>query len=360
MFTNTTSGEYNFQNVQNVQIINEAFARIGIRPEKIPLEYASTEAIRSLNLILCQWINKSVNLWTLQQKMLALNPNQITYILPTATSDVVFMNLRNSTRQLNGTAFASSGVANNAFDNNPATSCTQTAPDGTIGYQWGSPYTIGMVGVQSQVDADYNLFLEYSNDGVTWTPASIGQLSTGGISYPAGQLVWNVIEAPQAATYFRVRESDGATLNIEELYFNTVQNDTVMTRMSYSEWMQINNKQNQASRPSQFFINRLTQPTVTIWPPPSAMYNSIFYVRIAMAEDIGTLQQTPAIPGRFYEPMVAALAVVLGMKFPDVCPLDKLAFLQTYANAVFLEAKIEDRERVPTRIFGDYSQGGNK
>ena len=60
-----TSGNYNFQSVQVEILIREAFERLGITGELVgALQLQS--AIRSINLLLLEWMDKSTNLWTLK------------------------------------------------------------------------------------------------------------------------------------------------------------------------------------------------------------------------------------------------------------------------------------------------------
>src|SRR5271154_3719487 len=99
----TTSGTYNFQSVQVEILIRDAFERIGILGEFTePLKLDS--ARRSINFLLLSWMDKTINLWTLQSAYLGLITGQRQYTLPPTVSNVIQANLRTSTRQLNGTA----------------------------------------------------------------------------------------------------------------------------------------------------------------------------------------------------------------------------------------------------------------
>lgn len=348
----STSGTLNFSSTQSEQIIVEAYEKVGILPDLITAQKI-VSAQRSLNLILSEWINRGLNLWTVRQSMLNLIANQNSYLLPFGTSDVLEATIRTSTRNLGGTAFSSSGVASNAFDNNPATACIETAPDGYIGYDFGqnSQYAIAMVGVQSNVAITYNLVLEFSNDNITW----FSGLLTGAQTYATGNNVWYVIPVPTLARYFRIRETAGATLNIQELYFNTTLQDTIISRISRSEYISYPQK-NQKSRPTSFYVDRQINPTIYIWPTPTNLYNNLFYTRISMMEDIGSMVNMAAIPQRFYQALCCNLALELSLKVSDL-PLEKITILKGLADESFNKAAREDSERVPLRIFGDYSGG---
>lgn len=225
----STSGNYNFQSVQIELLIREAYERIGILGEFT--EYQKLDsAKRSIDLILLDWMNKSVNLWTLQGNYLSLNTGQGQYTLPNYVSNIVQANLRTSTRQLNGIASSnirqlnglptsSSGVAVNAFDGNPLTACTQNAPNGNISYDYGFvlpiEITISLVAITSQIQRDYTISIQTSDDTIVWNDLQLIPVRT----YFPNLAVELIIDVPIAARAYRILETGGATLNIQELYF---------------------------------------------------------------------------------------------------------------------------------------------
>jgi hypothetical protein len=349
----STSGTYEFASPQSKEIIEDAYERIGIISPQ--LDHTKIYAAqRSINFTLQSWINRGLNLWTVQTGMLALTPNQNTYNLPLYISDILEATIRTSTRNLGGTAFSSAGgVAANAFDNNPATACTQTAPNGNISYNWGAlQYPIAMVGVQSNATLNYTLSFQYSNDNITWTTLSMAPIQ----SYPVGVIQWFVIPVPTLGNWFRVLETGGATLNVQELYFNTTLDDTIVTRMSRAEYIATPNKNNPA-RPTSFYVSRLINPTVAIWPTPTAQYNNLFYTYVLQMQDVGSMVDSAQIPARFLEALCATTAFKLGIKNPSIVDINKLNMLKALADEEYHIAAEEDRERVPLRIYGDYTQG---
>lgn len=81
-------------------IIEEAFERAtgGMRAVQTGYDYRT--ARRSLNLLLMEWANKGINLWTLDQGVIPLQKGVAHYQLPADTVDLVEHNLRTTT---NGT-----------------------------------------------------------------------------------------------------------------------------------------------------------------------------------------------------------------------------------------------------------------
>lgn len=351
----STSGTYVFANPQSVEVIEDAFERIGLKSQTLETQKKNA-AQRTINFILSTWPNRGLNLWTVQQGNLALNPNQSSYTLPNNLIAIMEATTRTSVRNLGGTPFSSAGGnAANAFDNNPQTACTQTAPNGYISYNWGqAQYAIGMVGIQSNATLNYSLVAEYSFDNVTWYQA----VSIPTQSYPQSKLLWFIVSIPVSANLFRVRETGGATLNIQELYFNSMLNDTIMTAISRAEYVAIPNKST-VGRPSQFYIDRQINPVLYLWPTPNNLYNNMYYTYTTFMQDIGNYQNIAQIPQRFLDPLCAETAFMLALKYRVELniPTEIIQLLKMEAQESFRAAAKEDRERVPLRIYGDYYQG---
>lgn len=220
----STSNTYNFQSITIELLIREAYERIGILGEFVEAQKLES-ANRSINFLLLEWMNKTTNLWTLETGFLPLVANQAAYNLPSTQLNIIQINLRTSTTTTigGGAGESSSGVAANAFDGNPAgPPCTQTSPNGWIGYNYGNTVTLNVqltsVGIQSAVTATYTLIVEYSLDNTNWNTLLVILAQ----AYPANVIVnFDIPALPLInAMAYRIRETGGATLNIAQLYFN--------------------------------------------------------------------------------------------------------------------------------------------
>jgi hypothetical protein len=80
-----SSGTYAF-NLDVGEIIEEAFERTGLEDYT---GYDYRTARRSLNLLLTEWINRGLNLWTLDLATQALSTGTSSYTLSTETLDVL-------------------------------------------------------------------------------------------------------------------------------------------------------------------------------------------------------------------------------------------------------------------------------
>lgn len=341
----STSETYDFGSAQNEQIIREAYERVGVLGDLQTNQKVKT-ALRSLNYILISWINRRLNLFTIKQGMLALNPGQSSYLMPKNISDVLKASLRSSYRNLGGTAASSpGGIADNAFDSNLNTSCAQTGPNGYISYTWGgSNRAISMIGVTSFINAIYTLTAQFSYDGINWTNNEV--LILPSTQFQKNVLQWFLIPVPITAAYFRILETGGATLNIAELYFNNNVIDSPLSRMSWSEYHTYPNKE-QPGTPSQYSFDRQINPILRLYETPNNLYNCLYYTYKRQIQDIGTIVDTAEIPYRFMEALTADLAYRLSIKERK---LDISSILKSELIEAFREVSFEDDESVPVKF----------
>lgn len=131
--------------------------------------------------------------------------------------NVVPLKLEDTGRALGGTPYSSAGgIPANAFDDNPLTACTQDAPNGNIYYNFYRRAGVQFVGIQSRPEREYSLTIEFSFNMTQWNYSS--KIPTQ--VYPASTLVWFEIPNQASGTVWRVRETGGSILDLEEIYFN--------------------------------------------------------------------------------------------------------------------------------------------
>ena len=340
-----------FINVTANSIMIEAFERLGVvLPELVGNPLYS--AINSLNILFTDWARYN-NLYSIKPFMANVIQGQKNYQLPIGTADIPEreVSVASITRQLGGIASSSAGgVAQNAFDGNPNTACTQTTPNGNITYLYNNNngYGIDYIGIQSNVTATYNIVIEYAPIfGADWVTA----INTGSQDYEIGQQVWYVNPTPQLAKYWRIRETGGATLNIQEVYFCTHNISRQLSLLSRSQYLGISTKDQQGSV-SSYVFNRDVNPSITLWPVPdgAADYPYLILNLKVLNPQITTLTDVVAIPSRFYEALCAGLAVKLAEKARVIgvdVPPDKIARLAAQAEKAMEDIEQEDTEHSP-------------
>jgi len=89
----TTSGTTAF-NLDFAEIAEEAFERCGA---ELRSGYDLRTARRSLNLLLLEWANRGLNMWTVEQGVEVLTPGTATYEMPADTVDLIEHVIRTGT-----------------------------------------------------------------------------------------------------------------------------------------------------------------------------------------------------------------------------------------------------------------------
>lgn len=173
------------------------------------------------------------------------------------------------------------------------------------------------------------LFVEWANRGVKlWNvdtqAGTSATLVSGTATYTLAARTIAVLEAVR-------RDSSG--------------NDVWLSPISRSEWAALPDK-DQAGLPTQFYFDRQTTPTLTLWPVINTSGYTLVYWRLKQNEDVGSATNTLAIPYRWQEAVCSGLAARLAIKFAK----DRIPFLAPEAEKQFVLAAGEETERGPTII----------
>jgi hypothetical protein len=352
-----TSGLYTFQSVETELLIREAFERIGILGEYVEPQKMES-AKRSINILLLDWMTKSNNLWTIKDQYQGLVPGQRQYILDSTVNDIIQVNIRTSSRQLDGVAQTNTvdtydngggGVAGNAFDGNLLTSCEQTVNNGNISYDYGVNNTayITFVGI---VTAEPNSTYEFIIESCPLDPTVLASWTTlleiPAATYTSGIPYFFDIPTPVNARAYRVRGINNTTpLDLAEIYFNNNTLDLVVAEISKYEYNTYPNKY-LTGRPCIYYLDRQRTPILNIWPTASTYYNCLSYSYKKMMQDVGLYYDTVDIPAKLYPALIWGLTWQLALKFkPEMADM-----LESKYEQAFSIATIEDSETVPISI----------
>lgn len=88
-----TTGTATF-NLNFAELAEEAFERASAGQRELRSGYDLRTARRSLSLMLAEWANRGINLWTVEQGTLPLVQGQATYTLPADTVDLLEHTIR--------------------------------------------------------------------------------------------------------------------------------------------------------------------------------------------------------------------------------------------------------------------------
>lgn len=347
-----TSGSYSFNNIRGELIIRKAYELIGMPLSMVTAEQYNS-ALNIINFILSDWTNSNVNLWTLKLNPVFLTPGQASYPLPSNITKVFQVFLRCNVRQnFGGIPYSENseedddGIAEYAFDGNPKTACSQEGVNGTIGYQYGAPQVIKILGVQSNVDREYSLTFSGWNFDDEEELEQTFSIDIPKTLYKKGITQWFLFDDNLIpCNAYEITETGGATLNITELYFNNQLQDTSMSEVSRYEYLSYPNK-SQIGRPTIYYVDYQRTPSLYIWQTPALMYNLIMYSGQSSIETLENYTQGIDIPAYFYTPLIYGLASMLAAQYaPEKEEGLKIRYQETLNPAV-----INNTTEVPLKL----------
>ena len=346
-----TSLQYNFPYIDADLIIRDAFERCGINNYlEDAVRYQS--ARRSLNLLLQHWPNRGFNLFTLDQGIIEINSGQDNYALPLNTSKILQCKMSNANRITGGTASSSAGgTPENCFSTTTTTGCTQTSANGNISYLFTTAQPILYVGILTLSTNIYKISIDCSYETNPSDADWITILNTPQVSYYTGNTLWYSLPFTNTAVNWRIRETGGATLSINQIYLNIPYISLPMQSVGNDLYFQFptNSQQGVATT---YWVNRIRTPTLNVWPVPNDSYQFFVYNRIRYIQDIGDFFDSIDVVPRFVEAASAGLAAKLAEKYA----IDRYPNLIAAAEKVYLEAGGEDTENTDSLVTWGVNQ----
>jgi hypothetical protein len=300
----TTSGSTAF-NLEFRDIAEEAYERCGI---EIRSGYDLRTARRSMNLLLIEWSNRGINLWTVEQGQIPMVTGQGLYPLPTDTVDLMDMVIRqNNANTSNQIDINISRIAEPTYMSIPNKLTT------------GRPIQVYVNRQSGNENATSNLL----SGNISATDTSITLSATGNLS---------------TVGFIKI---DSETIGYSNIVGNTLTN-----------CYRGQNGTTAAAHVSGAAITKQNLPCINVWPtpnPPGDQYMFVYYRlrRMQDAGDGGTYEQD--IPFRLIPCTVAGLAYYLSMKKPEVTP-DRIMMLKAAYEEQWDLASSEDRDKAPVRF----------
>lgn len=317
-----TSGTVGSTIFTNQQVVDHAFRRCKMVEQEITGEHLEV-ALEMLWMFCMSLSNKGIKLWNVDRIILPIYAGEFTVPLPLGTEVTLDINLRTQNTFQNdaGTATASEGVAENAFDQDLSTACTQAAVAGNIQLQLDTATAATTFGVlvNTLISASpWTFVIEASNDGVSYTTLID---RTAGQDVAAGEWVWYDIQNANAFEYYRLRATDTTVLDVIEFAIQNVPQEIpfyhTLNRTDYSNLPD----KTSLGRPTQLWYDRQrTIPELEIWPSPEEQFTFAQitgYVHSQM-QDVGALTEELEVPDRWYLAIVCNLAAQLGREIKEV------------------------------------------
>jgi hypothetical protein len=304
-----TSGAAVF-NLDLAELVEESFERCGTQ---MRTGYDLRTARRSLNLMLIEWANRGINLWTVEEASIILNPYQGIYAVPVDTVDILDLETRtNNADSTNQTDINLSRISEPTYATIPNKLTTGRPIQVYFNRQSGNSNTTEYL-VKTAISAtDTTITLK------TATNANIANLdlrSTGFIQIGSETIAYTNIVGNQLQNCWRG------------------QNNTTAATHSIGD-----------------VITEQYLPCVNIWPcPPAGSAYTLVYWRMRRIQDAGGGVNIQDVPFRFINCMVAGLSYFLSVKIQGTDP-QRVMFLKADYEEQFGLASSEDRETAPIRF----------
>jgi len=298
----TTSGTTTF-NLDLNNLVEEAFERCG---SELRSGYDLRTARRSLNLLMLEWANRGLNLWTLDQGQIALTTGQGLYPLPADTVDLLDTVIRQYPGGNNQVDINITRIAEPTYITIPNKLTTGRPVQLWVNRQSGTEYT---------------------------TTATLD----GGISASATTITVSGASQLPSSGFIKIGSETISYANI--------------TGDNLENCARGQNGTTAAAHLTGAAITRQNLPCVYIWPTPNApdaQYTLIYYrmKRMQDAGEGGAFNQE--IPFRFLPCLVAGLAYYLAQKLPEGG--ERLGMLKQEYEQQWQLAADEDRDKAPVRF----------
>ena len=304
-----TSGTTVF-NLDLAELVEESFERCG---SQLRTGYDLKTARRSLNLMLIEWANRGINLWTVEENSIILNPNQGIYAVPSDTVDILDLETR----------------TDNASPTNQSDINLSRISEPT--------------------------YATIPNKLTTGRPVQIYFNRQSGNSDTTEYLLKTAISATDTTITLKTATNNNITnLDLRSTGFIKIGNETIAyTNIIGNQLQNCWRGQNNTTAATHAIGDAITAqylPCINLWPCPAAGTTyTLVYWRMRRMQDAGGGVNIQDVPFRFINCMVAGLSYMLSVKIQGTDP-QRIIFLKADYEEQFGLASQEDRETAPVRF----------
>ena len=164
-----------------------------------------------------------------------------------------------------------------------------------------------------------------------------------------GLNLWTVEQSTQALTDGTASYTLSADFtDLLEVVVRRSGTDFMLTKMSRGEYLNIPTK-TQEGRPTQYYFDRKTTPSITLWPTPENSTDTLVFYYVRRIQDVDTQVNTTDARFRFLPCVIAGLSYYLAVKKAP----DRIQLLKSIYEEEFQRASDEDDDRVPLKLTPD-------
>lgn len=301
-------------------ILEHAFRRVRVPPAQQTPENVAM-ARENLYLLLLNLANRGLNLWCVQSDLIGLTSGKGVYEALGGTIDILNVVYCRPTR--------SSGT-----DTTTATSVTT---------EFASAPSIRRVGFKfADIQTAETVVLQVSDDNATWTDVETYTRT----DWVIGNWYWFDIPVT-SALFFRI--TSVSTIDCTEFYLASAVSDLPVIQWNRDTWATIPNKTQIGSPSTNYYLERLLTPRVTLWPVPNNAYDHLQLFVQRQIQDVGTLVQQIEAPQRWVENIIWQLAARIGFELPQVDP-NLLPMVLQMADKMMIEVEHDESDGAPIML----------
>jgi hypothetical protein len=344
------SGTYNQTKVNVDQLISYAFRDAGKTSEEMTPEYVQA-AKQALFYILQNSVNRGINIWLQKIVVLGAQTNQQILPMPSNCVNVLEANWVYITNPEITAALPTSSVsAPVLFDQDGNSNLDQFATSTILDNYFGASYSqatrLFYVGFNAYVlsgSTTYDLDLQVSQDGITWTTWE----SFPSVTLTDRQWQYYPIDITQEFLYYRLRNRNlSSTFSLRAIQFSQSQQVIPMARLNRTDYFSLPNKQFPSERSLQYWFNRQIDPEMYLWPVPNNNFQVFSMILELQPQDVGSLTNELYMPDRAVPYFQAALSHKMSMQIPGI-DLNRVQYLEKLALDARTQFEEEDRDKSP-------------
>jgi hypothetical protein len=344
------SGTYNQTKINVDQLISYAYRDAGKTSEEITPEYINA-AKQALFYVLQNSVNRGVNIWLQKIVVLGAQTNQQILTMPANCVDVLEANWIYIINPTYSNVLPASNVdAPMLFDQTTNANLDEHATTTLIANYFGAEYDtqtrlyyIGFNAYAPGGSATYELDLQVSNDGITWTTWE----SFDEVTLADREWKYFGIDPTQQFYYYRLNNRNTlATYSLRAIQFAQSQQVIPMARLNRTDYFSLPNKQFPSQRALQYWFNRQINPEMYLWPVPNNNFQAFSMILELQPQDVGSLTNELYLPDRVVPYIQSALSHKLAMQLPGV-DLNRVTYLEKLSLDARTQFEEEDRDKSP-------------
>ena len=341
------SNTENQTKIKVAQLIEYAFRSAGKMAEDQTPQYIDA-AKQALYYILQDLPNKGVNLWMLKEILIGTTNGQKVVDLPATT---IGIRAANWSYQVTPDIAEALPLANaNAavlFDGTLQGFATSiSGANNWFGASYSTAQAIVNVGFNAYAagggSATYNLVLEASNNGTTWSTVETFPTTT----LVDGTWAYYPINTTVPYLYYRLRETVAPSFSLRQITFNYVQQVIPMAPLNRDDYFSLPQQAFASNRALQYWFDKKIDPQIRIWPVPNNDFQMMQFVLELQPWDVGNLTNELYIPNRWLRAVQAMLSHELALQVPGV-DLARVQYLEAQAMKHLQSAENGEEDEAP-------------